>query len=47
MSTEKAQKVIDFINQVMLKRRTKNKLEVTTTDYMAMLQGIRQIINDK
>lgn len=47
MSTEKAQKVIDFINQIMSKRRTKTKLEVTTSDYMAMLQGIRQIINEK
>ena len=44
---DKTQKVIDFINQVMTKKRTKTKLEVTTSDYNAMLQGIKQILSDR
>lgn len=44
---DKTQKVIDFINQIMMKKRTKTKLEVTTSDYNAMLQGIKQILNER
>ena len=42
-----SQKVIDFINSIMTKKRTKTKLEVSITDYYMMLQGIRQLINEK
>jgi len=45
--SNKEQQVIDFINSIMTKKRTKAKLEVSITDYYMMLQGIRQLINEK
>lgn len=45
--SNKEQQVIDFINSIMTKKRTKTKLEISITDYYMMLQGIRQLINEK
>jgi phenylpyruvate tautomerase PptA (4-oxalocrotonate tautomerase family) len=46
---DKTQKVIDFINSISAKHLNKNrtKIEIPISEYYNLLQGVRQLINEK
>ena len=46
---DKSQEVIDFINSIVAKyfSNKKNKVELPLSEYYNILQGIRQILNEK
>jgi hypothetical protein len=46
---DKTQKVIDFINSISAKYLNKNrtKIEIPISEYYNLLQGVRQLINEK
>jgi phenylpyruvate tautomerase PptA (4-oxalocrotonate tautomerase family) len=46
---DKTQKVIDFINSISSKHLNKNrtKIEIPISEYYNLLQGVRQLINEK
>jgi phenylpyruvate tautomerase PptA (4-oxalocrotonate tautomerase family) len=46
---DKTQKVIDFINSIASKHlnKNRNKIEISISEYYNLLQGVRQLINEK